>query len=335
MAFKLANFGTDSSNSKSILGGISYYRYYNENDNNLTAPGYFPASLGLGVGDRICVIPSVTTDEDDWYVVASVTNGVVTVAQLGEGAGLSKVVHADTLPTASAVNEGQVYLYTGATDASYTHGYVYECQCTPVYTDTTIFTAATLSGTVVTATAGALSGLAGKYIHADVTKIVSGTLTYDLAGELWIFYGYDSSNTEVGHFQLYQQDYVDAGFTFTGTPQDGDVVAFTTSISVASITYSWARVDTQPQPTAAEIGAVTQTQATITLVAADWSNSTQSKTVTGVTPTNTVIVAPAPTSAEDYASAGILCTAQTTNTLTFTCSSTPASDISVSVVILN
>ena len=71
-----------------------------------------------------------------------------------------------------------------------------------------------------------------------------------------------------------------------------------------------------------------------TLVAANWSSNTQTITVQGVTATNTVIVSPIPTDAEDYAAAGILCTGQATNALTFTCQTTPASDLQVNIVIM-
>lgn len=80
---------------------------------------------------------------------------------------------------------------------------------------------------------------------------------------------------------------------------------------------------------------ITTTPATApTLVAANWSSNTQTITIQGVTATNTIIVSPIPTDAEDYAAAGILCTGQATNALTFTCQTVPASDLQVNIVIL-
>lgn len=73
---------------------------------------------------------------------------------------------------------------------------------------------------------------------------------------------------------------------------------------------------------------------TPTLAVADWSSNTQTINVTGVTATNTVIVSPTPVSAEDYATAGVLCTNQGAGTLTFTCQSTPANDLTVNIVII-
>ena len=120
---------------------------------------------------------------------------VLTADLLGNGGGGSvdytKVVSkTKTMPAASADNLDIIYMYDGATDATYTHGYVYENVRTATYTDTVTFEPATLSGTVVTATAGALSNLCAQYITGDITSIVSGTLTYLQAGDLWLLTGY-------------------------------------------------------------------------------------------------------------------------------------------------
>lgn len=69
------------------------------------------------------------------------------------------------------------------------------------------------------------------------------------------------------------------------------------------------------------------------LTVAGWSNNTQTVTVTGVSATNTVFVSPAPASAADYAAAGIICTAQAADSLTFTCTTVPTNAITVNVVI--
>lgn len=80
MAFKIKNFGSEVANAKSILGGIRYFRYFDEDGDTLTTAGFFPANLGLKLYDRICVIPTDPTDADVWYYVSDVTDGVVTVA---------------------------------------------------------------------------------------------------------------------------------------------------------------------------------------------------------------------------------------------------------------
>lgn len=86
---------------------------------------------------------------------------------------------------------------------------------------------------------------------------------------------------------------------------------------------------------ASSIGATTSSAISVTLAAANWSSSTQTVTATGVTASNTVVVSPASASASDYASAEILCTAQASDSLTFTCVTTPSNDITVNVLIVN
>lgn len=80
MAFKIENFGSEVANAKSILGGVCYYRYFNADGDTLTTAGYFPGTLGLKVGDRICVIPATLSNADAWYYVSAVSGSTVTVA---------------------------------------------------------------------------------------------------------------------------------------------------------------------------------------------------------------------------------------------------------------
>lgn len=161
------------------------------------------------------------------------------------------IIKSAEIPAASEDELGKFYCYSGVTNQIFAHGYVYECVANePVYTDSVEFEPATLSGTVVTATAGALSNLCAEYITGDITSIVSGTLVYLAPGDLWLLTGKDAEDNTVGSFQVYTPDYESAGFTFTGTPEDGDVVAFTCTITESS-SYSWERIDVQP---AAKLG---------------------------------------------------------------------------------
>ena len=38
------------------------------------------------------------------------------------------IIKSDTIPTAAASNRGHIYIYTGETNANFTHGYIYENQ---------------------------------------------------------------------------------------------------------------------------------------------------------------------------------------------------------------
>lgn len=75
---------------------------------------------------------------------------------------------------------------------------------------------------------------------------------------------------------------------------------------------------------------------TLSLTVTGWSaaSKTQTSTATGVTASNCVIVAPAPDSLEAYAAAGVKCTAQGANSLTFSCEALPTEALSVNLVIL-
>ncbi len=76
------------------------------------------------------------------------------------------------------------------------------------------------------------------------------------------------------------------------------------------------------------------TALSLTLAAANWSNNTITVTATGVTASNNVIVSPAPASQSAYTTAGVMCTAQAADSLTFTCTTTPSSDLTVTVLII-
>ena len=209
-------------------------------ENNNAAVRTVSVNAGVAETNRPDIF---TTDE----------NGNAAVRVVG-GGGLDEdrvIIKSADIPTASADVLGQMYCFDGATNNTYAHGYIYECvEGDPVYTDTVEFVPATLSGTVVTATGNALADILVEYGSGDIASVESGTLTYDESGNLWVFVGKNSENTTVCTFQLYTEDYQDAGFTFTGTPQDGDVVAFTCTITESS-SYKWERIDVQP---AAKLG---------------------------------------------------------------------------------
>ena len=177
---------------------------------------------------------------------------VILVADIsGNGGGggsvdYSKVVSkTKTMPVASADNANIIYLYDGSTNATYTHGYIYENVKTATYTGTVSFEAATLSGTTVACSGDNFANFLTE-AGADPTPIVSGTMTYEADATGWRLVGKDANNNTVSSFLEYNEDYQDAGFTFTGRPQDEDVIAFTCAIEEASATYTWTRINVQP-----------------------------------------------------------------------------------------
>ena len=77
------------------------------------------------------------------------------------------------------------------------------------------------------------------------------------------------------------------------------------------------------------------TSTTVSITVANWNATTTcTKSVTGVTSSNNVIVTPAPASINTWNSNGVYCSAQGSGTLTFTASSTPSADMTVNVMIV-
>lgn len=73
----------------------------------------------------------------------------------------------------------------------------------------------------------------------------------------------------------------------------------------------------------------------VSLSSSNWSNMKQTVSANGVTANNTIIPSPAPASHVAYGEAGVYCSAQGENTLTFTCSEIPSANLTVNVLIMN
>lgn len=87
---------------------------------------------------------------------------------------------------------------------------------------------------------------------------------------------------------------------------------------------------------AVPVSAPTPVYRTVTLTTSAWSSNTQTVTVQGVSATETdQLIQPVPAIASQsaYYEAGVLCTGQAANSLTFTCETVPTSDLTVYVVI--
>ena len=150
-----------------------------------------------------------------------------------------------SIPTASAEYNNRMYIYGGETNETYTHGYIYECKQKTIYTGTVSFNPASISGTVVSCSGDDFANFLTESGVSPLT-VVSGTITYDVSGNLWILVGKDANNNTVMTFQEYTEDYEDFGFTFTGNYVDGDVISFICAVSDESSTYAWERIDVQP-----------------------------------------------------------------------------------------
>lgn len=73
----------------------------------------------------------------------------------------------------------------------------------------------------------------------------------------------------------------------------------------------------------------------VSISVANWNATTTClRAVTGVTASNRIIVSPAPESIDDYVSAGVYCSAQSSGGLTFKAKSIPTADLVINVMIM-
>jgi len=179
------------------------------------------------------------------------------------------------------------------------------------------------------ATTGAYSDLSGAPTIPAPTQVSTlPTASVDELGNIYQFIGTTDANYTNGYFYECVSD------------------------GQATPTYSWTQKAVQPSSgglpsqtgqsgkflttdgTDASWSNLTKVNTTITLTAAGWSSNTQTVSVTGVSSSSVVFVAPDPSDTTDYVAAGILCTSQATNSLTFTATTTPTNDIDVNIVCL-
>ena len=117
----------------------------------------------------------------------------------------------------------------------------------------------------------------------------------------------------------------------TWTPTASDVGAVPTSRTVNGKALS-----SNITLTAADVNAASPpTSTTVTLTTSGWSSNTQTVTVSGVSADESaqlIMPVPALASQTAYYEAGILVTGQAANSLTFTCSTVPSSNLTVYVV---
>ena len=86
MAFIIANVISNEANLKGIFGGVNSYEY--SSSDTVTAPGYFPKSVGFKDGDKIDVINitrvagAITAYVKSSYYLKEATAGVLTAVAL-------------------------------------------------------------------------------------------------------------------------------------------------------------------------------------------------------------------------------------------------------------
>ena len=321
-----------------------------------------------------------------------------------------------SMPTAGADYLGQIAQFTGTTDATYTHGYIYECVSDGA-------TPPTYSWAAVSVQAGGSSlpsqtGNSGKFLTTDGTSpswsdkplqnTATGTDGLTILGtsetvNYAMNIGIASESTQLGGVAIGRAAKAKAessstkgvavginaavigesgvavggnSVSYRGTDGSGYGVAVggyaqardygiaiggrveVGNAAIGSIQLGSAKTDniTPTQNNDAHTFKVglrtgtnyellssdgtiptarlTKVNTTVTLASAGWSGGSQTVTVTGMTATGIALVSPDPTDQSAYTSAGIICTAQAANSLTFTATTTPSGDIDVNIVCL-
>lgn len=119
--------------------------------------------------------------------------------------------------------------------------------------------------------------------------------------------------------------------TLTGVPKAPTAPAGTSTVQIATTEFVSTAVSNA-------VGAIVippgTTSLVVTLDSSSWVNDSQTAVALGVDQNSNVVVAPDAASAKAYAAAGILCTAQGQDTLTFTCDSVPTATLTVNVLIV-
>ena len=195
------------------------------------------------------------------------------VAINGEGGGgnidLDKIIiKSDTIPTASEENYKRIYIYTGETNETYTHDYMYECkvlkETQSVITDFYPgkigfdYQYAEKPYTEFTSDVEAMSAFIVDYLKLDEpTELVSGRLVVDESTivddhehhEMWVVFGYDKDGNEiVSNWRLSAQSLKDYGFQFAYPPTDyheNEPINFTFNWTTLN-NYYFERIDVQP-----------------------------------------------------------------------------------------
>lgn len=187
--------------------------------------------------------------------------------------------------------------------------------------------------TTPTGTAGQLLGFTADNTVGAVDAPESG-LTQEQADERYLQL---SGGTMTGAIMAsFGQDF---GIHFDGTSNSIAIGSGGPAFSISATN----NVEVYSDPTTANgvanksyVDSKSPTSVTITLTTSGWSSNTQTVTVSGVSATETAqLITPTPAIASQsaYYEAGIMCTGQAANSLTFTCQTVPTSNLTVYVVI--
>lgn len=196
-------------------------------------------------------------------------------------------------------------------------------------------TAGQLLGFTADNTVGAVdapeSGLTQEQADDRYLQLSGGALTGNLtikSGSLWL------RGVDCGIWGSFNSS--ELNFVVNGTEVlkvNGGSMSLPTGLTISGV-----RTPTSDSEAANKsyVDSKAPTSVTVTLTTSGWSSNTQTVTVSGVSATETAqLITPTPAIASQsaYYEAGIMCTGQAANSLTFTCQTVPTSNLTVYVVI--
>ena len=133
----------------------------------------------------------------------SLSNGYINVNGDIQSNGKSVVIQRSSLPTAAVTEEGNIYQYTGTTDANYINGYFYKCvsdgEETPTYSwEALTDDAPTNNSTNTVSSGGVHTALGNKQDIIQFTTMPA--ITPDMIGKVFQYVGTTDSNYVKGYF---------------------------------------------------------------------------------------------------------------------------------------
>lgn len=172
-----------------------------------------------------------------------------------------------------------------------------------------------------------------KVVSDEVDGIISGTTGITLS---------PATTTKIGGVKIGEGVEVSEDGTISVTPgltqeqADARYLQLTGGTLTGALTLNGEPTEDLQAAPKQYVDALKPLARTITLTTSGWSSNTQTVTVSGVSASETAqLITPTPAIASQsaYYEAGIMCTGQAANRLTFTCQTVPTSNLTVYVVI--
>ena len=299
------------------------------------------SNISLSASD-VGALPDTTTIPT---ATSDLTNdsGFITISDVPEAPVLSVNGSTGTVElTATDVGAQEEITATGILKGDGSGGITAAVSGTDYIASLTSGTGISVSGTTINHSNSVTAATAGTSSATSGSSLAVPYITYDAQGHIT---GSGTHTHTVSGFAASSHAHgniTSAGdITTTATIASGDRIVINdesaSTVTNSSITFGTATTTflanngTWQTPAKGS----TATTRTASLAVASWNTSTKQITVTvsGVTASNLVEVSPAPASWSVASAAGVYCSAQAANSLTFKCSSIPTAAITVNVVI--